>query len=80
MLYEIKSYEKMAGKEYRKSFLVDNLPTITTNKNGCKKLRFKQGGKKSYTYLTAEACCFHDDFKLIVTESTTGIIIYDISK
>lgn len=80
MLYEIKSYEKLAGKEHRKIFLVDNLPVVTTNKYGIKKLRFKQDGKKSYTYLTAEVCSFHEDFKLIVTESTTGRIIYAISK
>ena len=74
MTYEIKITEKIEGKTFHNSFIVDGYEFTDCKKGHC--IKFKQEGKKSATYLYAEKKCFHEEFELIITEATTGRRIF----
>lgn len=78
MTYEIKTYERICGKDYRKSYIVNDYERVTCKKGDC--IRFKQEEKKSYTYIHAIAESYHEDFEITICEATTGKNIYKATK
>ena len=73
MTYEIRTLEKIAGKTYKKSYLVNEYNKVNCKKGFC--LSFKVDGKKSATYVYAERKSFHEEFETVVAEATTGRIV-----
>ena len=78
MTYEIRTYERICGKDYRKTYLVDDYKRVTCKKGDC--IKFKQEGKKSCTYINAVASSYHEAFELTICEATTGKNIYKAIK
>lgn len=78
MTYEIKTYERICGKDYRKTYIVNDYERTICKKGDC--FRFKQNGKASYTYIHAVAESYHEAFEVTISEATTGKNIYKATK